>query len=110
MLFPDLLKHIVALCAATDLPSIAASCKELKGASQDRRSKLAALTVPPFNVSNVHSTTAVDCEGVVVAIDAASALCQALCSGALPILTRLNLYNNQIGDLGTSSLSVHGEP
>ena len=113
----DLLRLILAACAATDLPSLAATCHLIEETTSRRRSLLKKLKAKPFKVANIHTTqtltlrrgrkfdTIEQMYKATLGDSGLTAFADAVRSGALAQLKELEISENRIGVVGISALA-----
>jgi hypothetical protein len=101
----DVVFIILSACYSGDLHSLSLVSRCVSQTTEERRSKILALTLPPFNIKNslLLSTSIkylapgwhpkLGCEGM-------NAMCSAIEMGALPQLRLLRLSSHLIGDVG----------
>ena len=101
----DLLRLILAACAATDLPSLAATSTLLENTTSRRRSIIRMLIADPFNVDDIHCTTFLSLVSKNLNVTHITTFATACVSGALAQLKELRLGFNSIGDVGMAAFA-----
>ena len=102
----EILRAILACCAADHLHTIAAVCHEWEKATRDRRGSIAKLWDVPLNIKNPLTCTSMWSNGTPIGYKGAIVFAEAVGSAALPSLLGLYLDENQIGNDGLAALAT----